>query len=189
MKYCFFTLSIFLFVQCDSTSSTKQKTTQAVVLSDAESEDMLVRLSQELESNPQTKAQHERNAILQFALDSLWNVQETPSGLWVEVMEEGEGEVLKWGDRLEADYVGYFLNGKQFDSSYDRNRSLQFYVGNMIEGWNEALQLVKPDSQLRLLVPSRLAYGEEGLITATGDTLVPPNEVLVFKMEVLRKIQ
>ncbi|MEM1325632.1 MAG: FKBP-type peptidyl-prolyl cis-trans isomerase [Bacteroidota bacterium] len=188
MRYLIFTflLSFFLW-NCQPTEQSLSE--EKVILSDEESEDVLMRLSQELESNPQTRAQKERNEMLQFALDSLWNVRELPSGLWLEVAVVGEGDTLQWADRLEVDYVGYFMGGKQFDSSYDRKRTLQFYIGNMIDGWNEVLQLVKPGSQIKLLVPSRLAYGEEGLVTATGDTLVLPNQALAFKIEVIRKIQ
>lgn len=167
----------------------EEQTTKSTVVEAPPEEEVLLRLTQKLTANPQDFTQKEQNALIQFAIDSLWNVEQTASGIWYDVVQQGSGDSLFWGDRLEVHYVGYFLNGQQFDSSYDRKRPLQFYIGNMIDGWNEALQLASVGSEFRLLVPSRLAYGEEGLITAVGDTLVPPNEGLAFKIEVLKKIR
>lgn len=174
-----------LLIACSNEGQTDETT----LVESPPEEEVLMRLTQELAANPQDFTQAEQNDLLQFAIDSLWNVRQTPSGIWYDVTRQGSGDTLAWGDRLEVHYVGYFLDGQQFDSSYDRRRPLQFYVGNMIDGWNEVLQLVQAGSELRLLVPSRLAYGEEGLITAVGDTLVPPNEGLAFKIEVLKKIE
>lgn len=64
---------------------------------------------------------------------------------------------------------------------------MDFYIGNMIPGWNEGLQLLKVGGKARFLVPSHLGYGEEGF--KDGEAyLVPPNRVLVFELEVLKKL-
>jgi FKBP-type peptidyl-prolyl cis-trans isomerase FkpA len=58
----------------------------------------------------------------------------------------------------------------------------------VINGWNEGLQLLGAGGKAILLVPSRLAYGEEGLKDGRGRELVPPNQVLIFELQVVKKL-
>jgi len=175
-----------LFFACNSS---EQQTDRAETTSNISEEDLVTRLSMAMIVPPRDQEDKDRNAILNYAIDSLWNVQATNSGLYYEVIQSGEGDTIQWAERIEVHYEGFFPNGQKFDSSYDRKQTIKFYVGNMIDGWNEILQLVKPKSELRLLVPSRLAYGKEGLVSSKGDTIVPSNQVLAFKIKVLRKIK
>ncbi|MEM9884969.1 MAG: FKBP-type peptidyl-prolyl cis-trans isomerase [Bacteroidota bacterium] len=189
-RYLFFWLFIssFLFISCKNELSKEERDVPEETPAVSE-EELVLRLSSDLITAPRNQEEKDRNTMLNYALDSLWNVKKTPSGLYYEITAKREGERLEWGDRVEVHYEGFFMDGQKFDSSYDRKRTLEFYIGNMIDGWNEALELVASKSELRLLVPSRLAYGEKGLVTATGDTLVPPNQALAFKIKVLRKIK
>ena len=129
------------------------------------------------------QAYKDQNEIVSFAIDHSLDIQKTASGLYYVVIAEGEGELADWGDYVSAHYRGYFLDGKTFDSSCKNNEPLSFYIGNMIPGWNEGLQLLRPGGKILLLVPSRLAYGEEGLKDGKGSYLVPKNEVLVFDVK------
>ena len=100
-----------------------------------------------------------------------------------------EGEAIVWGDYLRAHYRGAFLDGKVFADSRALDRPLEFYVGNMIDGWNEGLQLIAPGGKMILLVPSALGYGADGLVTSRGDTLVPAHAILRFEIEVLERLE
>lgn len=150
---------------------------------------LLLRLSNALVSHPTTREQEEQNALLTLALDSLWDVQQTSTGLWVELLEAGTGDTIQWGDHIEVHYAGHFLDGKVFDSSYDRNQPLKFNLGTMIYGWNEGLEYSTVGSKMRLLLPSRLAYGDKGFIIPPADTLIPPHTPIWFYVESLRKIR
>lgn len=150
-------------------------------------DELILRLSLDLTANPQTQAEKEQNAIINYAIDELLEIQRTPSGLYYQILEAGQGDSLQWADRVRAHYRGYFLDGREFDSSYRRDRPIEFYIGNVIPGWNEGLQLLREGDKARLLVPSRLGYGTDGM--KDGETyLVPPNSVLVFELEVLKKL-
>ncbi|MEL6718727.1 MAG: FKBP-type peptidyl-prolyl cis-trans isomerase [Bacteroidota bacterium] len=188
MKIFSFSIAFLFLLSCQNHSQKETDKASEETVS-VDEDDLTLRLSMDLIANPRNRDEKERNEILNYAIDSLWDVQATSSGLYYEIASPGEGDTIKWADRVAVHYEGFFTDGKKFDSSYDRNRPLEFYVGNMIHGWNEALQLVQPKSRLRLLIPSRLAYAEEGLTSPKGDTLVPAHRVLVFKIEVLRKIQ
>ena len=104
----------------------------------------------------------------------------TPSGLQYEVITAGDGATPKATDKVRTHYKGTLLDGKTFDSSYDRGEPAEFPVNGVIKGWTEALQLMKVGSKWKLTVPPELGYGERG---AGGD--IGPNAALVFEVELL----
>lgn len=71
-------------------------------------------------------------------------------------MEEGSGIKPEAGQTIKAHYAGYLLNGKKFDSSYDRNQPLKFKVGagQVIKGWDEALLDMKVGEKRVLKIPA-----------------------------------
>ena len=150
-------------------------------------DDLILRLSVDLHSEPANQAEKDQNTIINYAIDNLLDLQSTRTGLYYQILREGEGDLVKWGDYIKAHYRGRLLNGKEFDSSYKKGQPMQFYVGNMIDGWNEGLQLIRPGGKALFVVPSGLAYGEEGLVGPSGKILILPNEVLVFEVEVIKE--
>ncbi len=148
-------------------------------------EQLFVRLAAQLIANPSSLYEVQKNMMINYALDALWDIQFTESGLCYQIIQQGEGKPIQWADDLEVHYEGKFLKGKVFDSSYERKSPVSFKLGTLIDGWNEGLQLINKGGKIRLLIPSHLGYGEKGFIMPPNDTLVPPNEVLVFRLEVL----
>jgi len=104
----------------------------------------------------------------------------TDSGLQYEVIIQGEGEKPTLADKVKVDYVGMLINGREFDSSIKRGEPAVFGVGQVIKGWSEAMQLMNVGTKLRLVIPSELAYGEQGVAPS-----IQPNSVLVFEVELL----
>lgn len=180
---------LVLLAACKQKEQPAENESTIVEPTPPENEDeLLLRLSSEIVLDPQTQAQRDQNEIINYAIDHSLDVQSTRSGLYYQIIESGAGDTLRWGDRVRVHYRGYFLDGQEFDSSYKRDEPIEFYIGNMIDGWNEALEMMQPGAKALLLVPAHLAYGEEGLKDGNGKILVPPNEVLVFEMEVLEKL-
>jgi FKBP-type peptidyl-prolyl cis-trans isomerase len=107
-------------------------------------------------------------------------VKTTASGLQYLVVKDGAGPTPKASDMVKTNYRGTFIDGKQFDSSYDRGEPAEFPVGGVISAWKEALQLMKVGSQWKLFVPAKLAYGEQGFPPD-----IPPNSTLLFDIELL----
>lgn len=103
-----------------------------------------------------------------------------PSGLQYEVLTEGDGRVPRRSDKVTVHYEGRLLSGKVFDSSIRRGQPAKFPVGGLIQGWQEALQIMPVGSKWRLYIPSKLAYGQRG---AGND--IPANATLIFEMELL----
>lgn len=131
-------------------------------------------------SDPKSTFEKEQNQIIDYVADKGWKMNRTESGLFYTMTKDVTGTALKHGDDVSAHYKGYFLDGRVFDSSYDRGKPLTFKVGQMIHGWNEALKLMNSGDEAVLLVPSHLGYGEEGL-----KGFVPPNSLLIFEIKIL----
>ena len=106
--------------------------------------------------------------------------KKTDSGLQYRVIREGKGAKPKSTDVVEVNYRGSFIDGKEFDSSYKRGQSVTFPVGNVIKGWQEALQMMPVGSKWELVIPSELAYGSRGKGPQIG-----PDSVLCFEVELL----
>ena len=103
-----------------------------------------------------------------------------PSGLQYKVLHQGTGPSPTTLDVVQTHYKGYFLDGKVFDSSYERGKPQVFPVNRVIPGWSEALKLMKVGDKWQIFIPSYLAYGEMGFGNEIG-----PNMTLVFEMELL----
>jgi len=104
----------------------------------------------------------------------------TESGLQYEIISEGDGETPGPNDRVKVHYEGKLLDGKVFDSSYQRGEPIVLSVNGVIKGWTEALQLMQTGDKWKLYIPYNLAYGERG---AGGD--IPPYATLIFDIELL----
>lgn len=111
-------------------------------------------------------------------------VQKTESGLLYQVVTMGTGEKPTSDDKVKVHYIGKLIDGKKFDSSYDRQQPLELPVGGVISGWQEGLQLMPVGSKYIFYIPSELGYGERG---AGND--IPANAALIFEVELLEIIR
>ncbi len=107
-------------------------------------------------------------------------VHTTASGLQYEVIKAGEGVKPVASDQVKVHYHGTLIDGTVFDSSVERGEPIEFGVGDVIAGWQEALQLMPVGSKWKLFIPYQLAYGER----AAGPT-IGPRSALVFEVELL----
>ena len=105
----------------------------------------------------------------------------TPSGLKYRILKEGTGKTPTATDVVLVNYEGKLLDGKVFDSSYQRNQPISFPLNGVIKGWTEGLQLMKEGAAYEFYIPYNLAYGERG----TPGGPIPPKADLVFVVELL----
>ena len=110
-------------------------------------------------------------------------VEVTDSGLQYRVISEGDGQVPSATSTVRVHYEGSLIDGTVFDSSYQRGEPVSFQVNQVIQGWQEALQLMPQGSEWELYIPADLAYGQAGAGGAIG-----PNEALIFRVE-LQEVQ
>ena len=104
----------------------------------------------------------------------------TASGLQYEILVKGTGAIPKATDKVKTHYHGTLLDGKVFDSSVQRGQPIDFPCNGVIQGWQEALQLMPVGSKWKLYVPYNLAYGERGAGGSIG-----PYETLIFEIELI----
>lgn len=132
------------------------------------------------------KASREREAAALAAVETEINNRwpgalKTPSGLRYVVLQEGKGtKSPKMGQLVTVHYTGTLMDGRMFDSSVHRGSPAQFAIGQVIEGWNEALQQMKKGEKRTLIIPPELGYGVHGY-----PGLIPPNSYLIFDVELI----
>ncbi len=107
-------------------------------------------------------------------------VQRTSSGLQYRVLEKGEGQSPGPKDKVKVHYKGKLKDGTVFDNSYKRGSPASFAVKEVIKGWQEGLQLMKPGSKYMFYIPPRLGYGKSGAGAKIG-----PNQVLIFTVQLI----
>ncbi|GAA4649247.1 macrophage infectivity potentiator Mip [Kistimonas scapharcae] len=105
----------------------------------------------------------------------------TDSGLQYKVLKKGNGPKASADAEVTVHYEGKTLDGKIFDSSYERGEPANFKTTQVIPGWTEALQLMPEGSTWELYIPASLAYGPGGIPGRIG-----PNELLTFKVELIK---
>jgi FKBP-type peptidyl-prolyl cis-trans isomerase FkpA len=134
-------------------------------------------------------------AIKKYVADNKLQVTTTPSGLNYIVTKPGTGSLPAAGDTVVVNYTGTFVNGKGFDSNIKADavklklpinpmnpyKPIRFPLGvqGMIQGWNEAFLLFNKGTKAKLILPSSLAYGEQ------GSQAIGPFTPLVFDVELV----
>ena len=103
-----------------------------------------------------------------------------PSGLQYQVLNSGSGPSPKETDRVKAHYIGWLLDGTEFNNSRKQGEPVVFGLDQVIPGWREALQLMKVGDKWKLFVPGELGYGERGMVNIIG-----PHATLIFEVELL----
>jgi peptidyl-prolyl cis-trans isomerase A (cyclophilin A) len=108
--------------------------------------------------------------------------EKTESGLRYQFIQKGEGKQAEAGKTVSVHYEGSLENGKVFDSSYPRKKPIEFRLGQgqVIEGWDEGIALLRVGDKARFVIPSDLGYGAAG---AGG--VIPPNATLIFDVELM----
>jgi peptidyl-prolyl cis-trans isomerase A (cyclophilin A) len=134
--------------------------------------------------NARAKREEEAKKAAQEALDKLAaGFDQTDSGLRYKIIQKGSGAQAEKGKSVSVHYEGSLDNGQVFDSSYRRKDPITFTlgIGQVIQGWDEGIALLKEGDKARFVIPSYLGYGERG---AGG--VIPPNATLVFDVELVK---
>lgn len=154
-------------------------------ITEEEANKLLSEFSSELQKKATEKAAKEAQETIDkgtayrdtFAKES--NVTKSDTGLLYSIETEGEGTAPTATDTVSVHYRGTLIDGVEFDSSYSRNEPATFRLDQVIPGWTEGLQKIKPGGKIKLVIPPELAYGDQGMAT------IPANSTLVFEVELL----
>ena len=106
-----------------------------------------------------------------------------PDDLLIEELVVGTGDEATPGTTVTVHYVGVGVtSGEEFDASWNRGDPFVFELGAgyVIKGWDQGVAGMKVGGRRRLVIPSRLGYGQQG---AGG--VIAPGENLIFVVDLL----
>jgi FKBP-type peptidyl-prolyl cis-trans isomerase FklB len=107
-------------------------------------------------------------------------VRSLPTGLQYREVRKGSGSKPSMDDTVLVHYRGTLINGKEFDSSYQRGEPAEIPLRNVIPGWQQAVTAMPVGSKWEVYVPPALGYGDQ----AVGPD-IEPNSTLIFEIDLL----
>ena len=134
-------------------------------------------LTKAIEQSPKAVANKKAGEEYMSKLKSNKDYTFTKSGIAYKVLAAGEGKNFSDSDVVKVNYVGRHLDGTEFDKSGDQ--PVPFNLKQVIPGFAEMIQLMKPGSKVTVVIPGELAYGPQ------GNRGIEPNETLIFDIETL----
>lgn len=121
----------------------------------------------------------DRKKILDYLQKNNIVAEETESGLFYVIEEEGSGNHPTSTSVIKVFYKGSLLNGYVFDSTEGQSTPATFQLAYLIQGWRQGIPLFKKGGKGKLIIPSRLGYGS---VTYHD---IPANSVLVFDIHLV----
>ncbi|KXU34853.1 hypothetical protein AXK12_06320 [Cephaloticoccus capnophilus] len=119
---------------------------------------------------------------LEWVEQNFPNAEISNTGIRYVVIEQGDGPTAKRGQMVSMLYIGRFINGDTFDQNLDPQKPFKFRLGRgqVIQGWDQIIPLMRPGDKWLVIIPPELAYGTRG-----QSPRIPPNTTLVFTMQLL----
>ena len=128
--------------------------------------------------NPEYKKKND--AFMQALHDSEEEYLEISQGVLVKIIKQGESERSpRPNNVVTVHYKGSLINGKVFDSSYERGYPEAFRVSDLIVGWQIALTQMHVGDHWMVYIPYDKGYGTR----ANGN--IPAYSTLIFEMELV----
>ena len=138
------------------------------------SQERLVKLNQYFLKN-------EKASIKAYILRRKWNMTQTESGLWYEILDKGNGEIIKDLQKLKMKYMLELLDGTFCYSSDSTGiKEISPGTGTTETGLDEGLQLISFGGKARFILPAHLAHGVSG-----DGKCIPPRTAIVYQVEIL----
>jgi FKBP-type peptidyl-prolyl cis-trans isomerase FkpA len=134
-------------------------------------------------SDPTASSSTAEQTTLKSYLDSIGTVATlNPHGFYYSVEMSGEGQTPGQCSQITVAYKGWLTSGV----SFDQQSSIAFTsLGSLIDGWREGIPLIKQGGKIRLYIPPSLGYGAKGITDNSGNTVVPPNSIIIFDITLI----
>jgi len=119
----------------------------------------------------------EEPSITAYATAQGINATKHSSGLYYEIISQGNGPTPTADSKVFVTYVGKFLNGTVFDQQANSDQT-GWQLKSLIEGWQIGLPLIQKGGEIKLIVPSALGYG-------CGNGVIPASTILYFDVHLV----
>jgi FKBP-type peptidyl-prolyl cis-trans isomerase len=133
---------------------------------------------------PALRAQREKFSPddLEYIQKTWPGLKKTNTGIRYLVHQPGAGQPPKPGDVLSVLFTGTLLEGTVIEKDLDDKHPYTFRLGRgeVIQGWDQVFQLMKPGASWLIIIPPELAYGSRG-----RPPRVPPESSLVYEVHLV----
>ncbi|MEQ8909775.1 MAG: FKBP-type peptidyl-prolyl cis-trans isomerase [Vicingaceae bacterium] len=135
-----------------------------------------------------SKRELEEQADLKRYMNNLQGYIDTIGDVYRNVYHiNHDGVSIKNGALVSIEYQGRFLNGYQFEDSREKGVTPTFVYGQeyqMIEGMQMGLKGLKSGESVKIILPSRRAFGREGSLAG----IVPPYTAVIFDVNIIKVV-
>jgi len=139
---------------------------------------------------------HEYNKIRRYIDVNGLKPDSTLSGIYYTITKKGFGKKPKIGDEIYANYIISDLNGKiiqtnqkeiamsteTYNKAFKYEPHKEIIVENPDSGFSEGVSMFPIGTKVKLIIPSKLAYKEQ------GDRIVRPYTPLICDLEIIKKM-
>jgi FKBP-type peptidyl-prolyl cis-trans isomerase FkpA len=126
--------------------------------------------------------QKDRERIQNYIERKNLKMSESPTGLWYQIVNEGEGACFTDNSKVILEYECSLLDGaKCYSSKKLGPKELILGKSKMEPGLNEGLRLLKPGAEAIFILPPFLAFGLPG-----DGKMIPSRAVIVYNVNILR---
>jgi FKBP-type peptidyl-prolyl cis-trans isomerase len=109
------------------------------------------------------------------------NCKPNSYGIYQLEKKENQNQKIQFGNKIIVQYQGYFLDGRLLDSAPQKIELIFGTPDQLIKGLNIVIGSLKKGEFSKIIVPSRLAFGELG----SSNNLVQPYTPLVYNLTLI----
>ncbi len=140
-------------------------------------------VQKDFERYKKRQIKNEQDLLDEYLENNNINTKPTKDGLYFVIIKKGYGRKPHKGDSVYVHYEGKLINNQPFESTLVNNKPFGFIYGkeNFIDGWNEGIGMMRQGETARLIIPSKIGYGDKG----AGD-IIPPYSTIIFDIHLLK---
>lgn len=125
--------------------------------------------------------QAEDSTLSDYVLRHHSKAEKKPSGLYILEHHTTNKAKAEYGDTISVYYTVTDTTHQKIDSNTE-GRPFEFILGDdgLIAGWTEGLSYMREGERMKILLPSKIAYGESGY------GAIAPYTPLIFELQLVK---
>ena len=124
----------------------------------------------------------DQELIANYVANKSWNMSKSNTGLWYEIIKEGDGQKAVIGKIIHLRYEVRLIDGTNCYSSDSLGiKSFKIGHGGVESGLEEGILMLKEGGFARFILPPHLAFGLLG-----DENKIPPRATIVYNVEMLK---